>query len=106
MTYLSTYCDTHTHTHTYSTVDFVLKDPRQKGQETTPTKLSHRLELDVVPKPWNQNFLAASVAMSEVLFVTNPTLAAVLKLWYQEYTHYRYVYTYMCWCYNSSTLHT
>jgi dynein heavy chain len=74
-----------------SIVDFVLKDPRQKEQGVAPPKLPHRLELDVVPKPWNQTFLAATAAMSEVLSVTNPTVAAVLRLWYQEYTHHRLV---------------
>ena len=76
--------------YSYPLVDFVLKDPRPKEQEVTPPKLPHRQELEVVPKPWNQNFLAATATLSEVLSVTNPTVAAVLRLWYQQYTHCRY----------------
>ena len=83
------------HIHAHITVDFVLKDPRQKEQGVAPPKLSHRQELEVVPKPWNQTFLAAAETMSEVLSVTNPTVAAVLKLWYQEYTHHRWMHTCM-----------
>lgn len=79
----------------YLLVDFVLKDPRPKEQEVTTPKLPHRQELEVVPKPWNQNFLAATQTLSEVLSVTNPTVAAVLRLWYQQYTHYRYMYIYV-----------
>ena len=71
-------------------MDFVLRDPRPSKQQTvTGPMLPHREELEVVPKPWNQTFLAANSAMSETLFVTNPTVAATLRLWYQEYTHYR-----------------
>lgn len=93
---MHTYTRTHAQrTYTHIPVDFVLKDPRQKTQEATPSKLPHRLELEVVPKPWNQNFLAVTATMSEVLSVTNPTVAAVLRLWYQEYTHCRYVYMYV-----------
>ena len=55
-----------------------------------PTKLPHRQELEVVPKPWNQAFLTAAETMSETLTVTNPTISAVLRLWYQEYTLCRY----------------
>ncbi|CAI8004188.1 Dynein heavy chain 7, axonemal [Geodia barretti] len=74
-----------------SIVDFVLKDPRPKQQTAEVPKLPHRQELEVVPKPWNQTFLTAGMAMSETLFVTNPTVAAMLRIWHQEYTHYRLV---------------
>lgn len=72
-------------------MDFVLKDPRPKQQTVEAPKLPHRQELEVVPKPWNQAFLTAGAAMSETLFVTNPTVAAMLRIWYQEYSHHRYV---------------
>ena len=74
----------------YFSVDFVLKDPRPKQQTVEVPKFPHRQELEVVPKPWSQTFLAAGTAMSETLFVTNPTVAAMLRIWHQEYTHYRY----------------
>ncbi len=98
-TYTHTHSHTHTHTHCYAfnihlsspPVDFVLKDPRAKDQEAPYSQLPHRRELDVVPKPWNRSFSAAHVAMSELLFVTNPTLNSVLNLWHRNYGALRLV---------------
>ena len=72
-----THTHPHTHTHTHTPVDFVLKDPRQKEQMRAPPKSPARLELDVIPKPWNKNVVAAFSAMTQLLFVTNPTLNQV-----------------------------
>ena len=72
-------------------MDFVLKDPRQKTQEKTPLKLPHRQELDIVPKPWTKSVITAYSRVSQLLFVTNPTLNAVLNLWYRSYSSVRLV---------------
>ena len=74
-----------------SLVDFVLKDPRQKGLEKEPRKLPHRQELDVVPKPWAKSVISAFQTMSQTLFVTNPTLNQVLSSWYRSFGHLRLV---------------
>ena len=73
------------------TVDFVLKDPREKSQPKPLPKAPHRLELDVVPKPWAKDVQRATAAMSQTLFVTNPTLNAILSLWYRSYSGVRLV---------------
>ena len=70
-------------------VDFVLKDPREKGQSKPLPKAPHQLELDVVPKPWAKDVHRAYSAMTQTLFVTNPTLNAVLSLWYRSYSGVR-----------------
>lgn len=72
-------------------VDFVLKDPRQKDKEKHPPKPDYRLELDVVPKPWNKNFVSAQAFMGKTLFITNPTLTQVLNLWYKSFSQLRLV---------------
>lgn len=72
-------------------VDFVLKDPRQKDREKRPPKPDYKLELDVVPKPWNRSFVTAHTAMRKTLYVTNPTLNQVLNLWYKNFSQLRLV---------------
>ena len=72
-------------------VDFVLKDPRQKDRQKLPPKPDYKLELDVVPKPWNKSFVSALMSMGKSLFVTNPTLNQVLNLWYKNFSQLRLV---------------
>jgi len=38
-----------------------------------------------VPKPWKQSFLSAYAAMERDLYITNPTMLAVLGLWHKNY---------------------
>lgn len=76
-----------------SSVDFVLKDPSQRDKEKTIPKTPARRELDVVPKPWAKSVEASYRAISQLLFVTNPTLRQVLSLWYKSYSHMRLVNT-------------
>ena len=73
------------------TVDFVLKDPRQKDREKLPQKPEYKQELDVVPKPWNKSFVSAHVSMGKSLFITNPTLNQVLSLWYKSFSQLRLI---------------
>lgn len=72
-------------------VDFVLKDPRQKDSERLAPKPEYKLELDEVPKPWNKSFVSAHVSMGKSLFITNSTLNQVLNLWYKMFSHLRLV---------------
>ena len=72
-------------------VDFVLKDPRQKDREKLTTKPDYKRELDVVPKPWNKSFVSAHASMGKSLFITNPTLNQVLNLWYKNFSQLRLV---------------
>ena len=68
-----------------SPVDFVLKDPRKKLETVQEPEELHRKELLQVPKPWVKSVQAAYQAMEQGLLVTNPTMGAVLNLWYREY---------------------
>ena len=72
-------------------VDFVLKDPRQKDKEKLTTKPDYKRELDVVPKPWNKSFVSAHALMGKSLFITNPTLNQVLNLWYKNFSQLRLI---------------
>lgn len=72
-------------------VDFVLKDPRQKDRDKLPPKPDYKLELDIVPKPWNKSFVSAHTSMGKTLFITNPTLNQVLNLWYRNFNQLRLV---------------
>lgn len=38
-----------------------------------------------VPKPWYRSYVTAKAAMQQDLFGTNPTMAAVLDLWYKTF---------------------
>ncbi|XP_065834129.1 dynein axonemal heavy chain 7-like [Oscarella lobularis] len=66
-------------------VDFVLKDPREKKDDSFDKLPAHRKELAVVPKPWNRSFVSARHSMEQNLFVTNPTHGSVLELWNNQY---------------------
>ena len=66
-------------------MDFVLKDPRKKLEAVREPEEPHRRELLQVPKPWAKSIQAAYQAMEQGLLVTNPTMGAVLNLWYKEY---------------------
>ncbi len=74
-------------------VDFVLKDPDQRDRERAIPKTPARLELEIVPKPWARSVEASYAAMSQLLYVTNPTLRQVLNLWYKSYSQVRLINT-------------
>ena len=74
-------------------VDFVLKDPSQRDKEKTIPKTPARRELDIVPKPWARTVEISYRAISQELFLTNPTIRQVLNLWYKSYSNLRLVNT-------------
>lgn len=67
------------------TVDFVLRDPRERDDDKQEEMIPHRAELSVVPKPWNKSFLAAQSAIVQELDITNPTMLQVLELWHVSF---------------------
>lgn len=71
----------------------MLKDPSQRDKEKTIPQTPARKELDIVPKPWAKTVQTSFVAISQLLFVTNPTLRQILNLWYKSYSHVRLVNT-------------
>lgn len=67
-------------------VDFVLKDSRdQDGMNLKELVLEHRNELEIVPKPWHQNFVKARNEISKNLHSINPCMLQVLKLWHTTF---------------------
>ncbi|XP_011509795.1 dynein axonemal heavy chain 7 isoform X7 [Homo sapiens] len=75
-----------------SIVDFVLKDPREKGDDKKTDELpAHRAEMEILPKPWRKSFLAASSYIRDHLNAMNPTMLAVLDLWHTNFKKLRLV---------------
>jgi dynein heavy chain len=66
-------------------VDFVLRDPREKNEEKKEELPPHREELEVVPKPWEKSYYHARNLAIENLFVTNPCMLQVLQLWHASF---------------------
>ncbi len=66
-------------------VDFVLKDPREKDEDKEEQLEPHREELAVVPKPWNKSYLTARDTAMDILHVTNPCMLQVLELWHTAF---------------------
>ncbi|XP_013208919.1 dynein heavy chain 7, axonemal [Microtus ochrogaster] len=77
-----------------SIVDFVLKDPREKDDDTKTTEVPpHRAEMEVLPKPWRRSFLSACGYIRDHLNAMNPTMLAVLDLWHSTFKKLRLVDT-------------
>ncbi|XP_053328214.1 dynein axonemal heavy chain 7 [Spea bombifrons] len=74
-------------------VDFVLKDPRGKDENKETDLPAHRLELEIVPKPWKKSFWANFKLIKENLNTINPTMAAVLDLWHSSFVQLRLIDT-------------
>ncbi|KAM7316207.1 hypothetical protein ACRRTK_024887 [Alexandromys fortis] len=75
-----------------SIVDFVLKDPREKDDDTKTTEVPpHRAEMEVLPKPWRRSFLLACGYIRDHLNAMNPTMLAVLDLWHSTFKKLRLV---------------
>ncbi|XP_051046156.1 dynein axonemal heavy chain 7 [Phodopus roborovskii] len=75
-----------------SIVDFVLKDPREKEDDSKTMELPpHRAEMEVLPKPWRRSFLSACSYIRDHLNAMNPTMLAVLDLWHSTFKKLRLV---------------
>uniref|UniRef100_A0A5F8HGP8 Dynein axonemal heavy chain 7 n=1 Tax=Monodelphis domestica TaxID=13616 RepID=A0A5F8HGP8_MONDO len=75
-----------------SIVDFVLRDPREKEEDKKKEELlPHRLEMEVLPKPWRKTFFAARNYIKENLNAMNPTMLAVLDLWQTSFKKLRLI---------------
>jgi dynein heavy chain len=77
--------DFHVILYSYFSVDFVLRDPREKDDEKDIELPPHREELAVVPKPWNKSYVDANYRIQQNLHVTNPCMNQVLDLWHQSF---------------------
>uniref|UniRef100_A0A3Q3S6H3 Dynein axonemal heavy chain 7 n=1 Tax=Mastacembelus armatus TaxID=205130 RepID=A0A3Q3S6H3_9TELE len=52
---------------------------------------SHRLEMQVLPKPWNKTFVNARKKMTDNLHSINLTMLRVLDLWHVSYKDFRLI---------------
>ncbi|XP_043848111.1 dynein axonemal heavy chain 7 [Dromiciops gliroides] len=75
-----------------SIVDFVLRDPREKEEDKKKEELPpHRLEMEILPKPWRKSFFAACSFIRDNLNAMNPTMLAVLDLWQTSFRKLRLI---------------
>uniref|UniRef100_A0A8C5QX10 Dynein axonemal heavy chain 7 n=1 Tax=Leptobrachium leishanense TaxID=445787 RepID=A0A8C5QX10_9ANUR len=72
-------------------VDFVLRDPRENDEDKKIELLPHRMELQIVPKPWKQSFLEKRKLLKKNLNSINPIMAALLDLWHSSFMKLRLV---------------
>lgn len=68
-----------------TSVDFVLKDQREKEKDVEEKRPPHREEMDVVPKPWHKDYVAGLEAMSQKLHITTPCMLQVLDFWHTKF---------------------
>ncbi|XP_067372006.1 dynein axonemal heavy chain 7 isoform X2 [Channa argus] len=59
--------------------------------ETIEDLAPHRLELEVLPKPWHKSFVLAQKSIREKLHSINPTMLQVLYLWHVSYKNLRLI---------------
>uniref|UniRef100_A0A6Q2WPZ0 Dynein axonemal heavy chain 7 n=1 Tax=Esox lucius TaxID=8010 RepID=A0A6Q2WPZ0_ESOLU len=74
-----------------SIVDFVLRDPRERDEDNVKDLPPHRVEIEVVPKPWNKSFLHARKKIRDNLHSINPTMLSVLDLWHVSFEKIRLI---------------
>ncbi|XP_075336554.1 dynein axonemal heavy chain 7 [Odontesthes bonariensis] len=66
-------------------------DPRRSDKDKVKILPSHRLEVEIIPKPWQRSFVQSQKRMNENLHCCNPTLRQVLFLWHTFYKNLRLV---------------
>jgi len=68
-----------------TSVDFVLRDPREKDEDKKEVLPPHREELEVVPKPWKKTYHQCREIAIDQLHITNPCMLQVLQLWHNSF---------------------
>ncbi|XP_019118943.2 dynein heavy chain 7, axonemal [Larimichthys crocea] len=66
-------------------VEYMFTDSRVNDKDEVKDLPPHRLELEVVPKPWNEDFVRARKRMGVKLHSINPTMLKVRYLWHDYY---------------------
>ena len=81
-------------------VDFVLKDDRQEPPDESAEKDKKKVviepytaDLQVVPKPWANEFQSARVHLRNDLHLNHPMTQYILNLWHGDFTSLRIVQT-------------
>uniref|UniRef100_A0A671W0U7 Dynein axonemal heavy chain 7 n=1 Tax=Sparus aurata TaxID=8175 RepID=A0A671W0U7_SPAAU len=70
---------------------YTFKDSRETNEDKVKDLPPHRLEVEVVPKPWNKSFVHARKRMRDKLHSINPTMLQVLHLWHVCYENLRLI---------------
>uniref|UniRef100_A0A3B4YVU2 Dynein axonemal heavy chain 7 n=1 Tax=Seriola lalandi dorsalis TaxID=1841481 RepID=A0A3B4YVU2_SERLL len=72
-------------------IKFTFRDSRESEKDKVKDLPPHRLELEVLPKPWNKAFVQAQKRMRDKLHTINPTMQQVLYLWHVSYKNVRLI---------------
>ncbi|KAM9851167.1 dynein axonemal heavy chain 7 [Aulostomus maculatus] len=70
---------------------YAFSDSVEKDVDKVKALPPHRLELESVPKPWNDSFISARKRMRDKLHSFNPTMLQVLSLWHSSYKELRLI---------------
>ncbi|XP_061578914.1 dynein axonemal heavy chain 7 [Cololabis saira] len=69
----------------------ILMHPGHTEQDRVKDRPSHRVEMEIVPKPWNKSFIQALKRMREKLHRFNPTMQQVMYRWHAFYKDLRLI---------------
>ncbi|CAK6963682.1 dynein axonemal heavy chain 7 [Scomber scombrus] len=72
-------------------LEYTFKDSMESEEDTVEDLPPHRLEMEVLPKPWNKSFVQAQKRMNDKLHSINPTMLQVLYLWRVSYKKLRLI---------------
>ncbi|XP_067459187.1 dynein axonemal heavy chain 7 [Thunnus thynnus] len=70
---------------------YTFRDSMESEEDTVKDLPPHRLEMEVLPKPWNKSFVQARKRMRDKLHSINPTMLRVLYLWHVSYKKLRLI---------------
>ncbi|XP_026231920.1 dynein heavy chain 7, axonemal isoform X2 [Anabas testudineus] len=70
---------------------YTFRESRESDEDKVKDLPPHRLELEVLPKPWNKDFVHARKRMREKLHSINPTMLQLLYLWQISYKNLRLI---------------
>ncbi|XP_070694441.1 dynein axonemal heavy chain 7 [Pempheris klunzingeri] len=70
---------------------YTFSDLRENEKDKVKDLPPHRLEVEVVPKPWNKTFVHARKRMRDKLHSINPTMLQVLHHWHVYYKNLRLI---------------
>ncbi|XP_033990468.1 LOW QUALITY PROTEIN: dynein heavy chain 7, axonemal [Trematomus bernacchii] len=72
-------------------VKYIFGDSGDSDEDQVKDLPPHRLELEVLEKPWNKAFVLARKKMGNKLHCINPTMLNVLYIWHAFYKHFRLI---------------
>uniref|UniRef100_A0A3B5AG71 Dynein axonemal heavy chain 7 n=1 Tax=Stegastes partitus TaxID=144197 RepID=A0A3B5AG71_9TELE len=72
-------------------VKYIARDPKGEDEDKVKYLPPHKLELEIVPKPWNKSFIQARKRMNEKLHSFSPTMLQLLSLWHVSYNNLRLI---------------